>query len=135
MSSKYTKILEFNQYHKSDKAPFVIYPDLECLTAKTDGCKNNPENSSATKVGEHIPSSFLMPMISSFKSIKNKYDVHRGKNCMKKLCESLRENAIKIINQKMKLLAKEQQESYKNAKICYICIEKHEKNMSKKEKL
>ena len=26
-----TKILEFNQYEKSDKAPFIIYADLECL--------------------------------------------------------------------------------------------------------
>ena len=25
------KILEFNQCHKSDKAPFIIYADLECL--------------------------------------------------------------------------------------------------------
>ena len=24
-----TKILEFNQYQKSDKAPFIIYADLE----------------------------------------------------------------------------------------------------------
>ena len=26
-----TKILDFNQYQKSDKAPFIIYADLECL--------------------------------------------------------------------------------------------------------
>ena len=26
-----TKILKFNQYEKSDKAPFIIYADLECL--------------------------------------------------------------------------------------------------------
>ena len=44
MPSEDTKILEFNQYQKSDKAPFVIYADLECLIEKTDGCKNNSEN-------------------------------------------------------------------------------------------
>ena len=27
MSSEGTKILEFNQHHKSDKAPFIIYAD------------------------------------------------------------------------------------------------------------
>ena len=40
---------------------------------------------------------------------------------MKKLCESLRVHAIKITNFKkkeMKLLTKEQQESYQNGKIC-----------------
>ena len=29
---------------KSDKAPCIIYIDLECLLVKFDGCKNNPEN-------------------------------------------------------------------------------------------
>ena len=38
------RILEFNQYQKSDKAPFIIYADLECIIEKIDGCKNNPEN-------------------------------------------------------------------------------------------
>ena len=31
MPSEDTKILEFNQYQKSDKVPFIIYADLECL--------------------------------------------------------------------------------------------------------
>ena len=44
---------------------------------------------------------------------------------MKKFCESLREHTIKMINFK-KLLTKEQQESYENAKICYNCKEKIE---------
>ena len=42
--SEDTKILEFNQYQKSDKAPFIIYVDLECLIEKIDGSKNNPGN-------------------------------------------------------------------------------------------
>ena len=48
---------------------------------------------------------------------------------MKKFSELLREEAMIIINfkkKKMKLLTKEQQESYENAKICYICKEKFE---------
>ena len=67
-----------------------------------------------------------MSTISSFKNIENKHDVYRGKDCMKKFCESLRKHAMKIINfkkEKVKSLTKEQQESYENAKICYICKE------------
>ena len=45
MLSKDTKILEFNQYQKSDKATFIIYADLEYLIEKSDECENNPENS------------------------------------------------------------------------------------------
>ena len=43
-----------------------------------------------------------MSTISSFKSMENKHDVYRGKNCMKTFCESLRENAMKITNFKKK---------------------------------
>ena len=56
MFSQGTKILEFNQYQKSDKASFIICADLECMIEKTDGSKNDPKNS--TKVSEHIPSGF-----------------------------------------------------------------------------
>ena len=33
---KDTKILECNQYQKSDKAPFMIYADLECIIEKIE---------------------------------------------------------------------------------------------------
>ena len=75
MPSEDTKILDFNQNQKFDKMPFIIYADLECKIAKIDGCKNNLENSSATKVRKHIPSGFSMYTILSFKSIQNKHDV------------------------------------------------------------
>ena len=58
MPSQDTKILEFDQYQKSDRAIFIIYVDLECIIEKIDGYKNNPENSSTTKVSEYIPSGF-----------------------------------------------------------------------------
>ena len=81
MPSEITKILEFNQYQKSDKGPFIIYADLVYMIEEIDGYKNSPESSSATKVSEHIPSGFLMSsmfsvfIISFFTSIENKHDV------------------------------------------------------------
>ena len=62
------------------------------------GWRNNPENSSTVKVSKQIPSAFSMSTISSFRSIGNKHDVYRGKDCMKKFCEFLREHAVKTIN-------------------------------------
>ena len=55
MPSEDTKILEFNQYQKSDKAPCIIFADHECVI---DGCKNNPENSFTTKLIQDIPQVF-----------------------------------------------------------------------------
>ena len=71
MPSEDIKILEFNQYQKSYKAPFILDADLKCLIEKIDGCKNNPENSYATKADEHILSGFSMSTILSFKGIEN----------------------------------------------------------------
>ena len=34
MPLKDSKILEFNQNRKSDKAPFIIYADLQCIIEK-----------------------------------------------------------------------------------------------------
>ena len=96
-------IIEFDQYQKSDKEPFIFYADLECLIEKIDGCENNLEKSSATKVGECILSGFSMSTIlSPFKSIENKDDGYK----------------------KIKLLTNRQQKSYENANICYISKEK-----------
>ena len=129
--------MEFNQYKKSDKVASIIYADLECIIEKLVGSKNNSENSSNTKVSEHILSCFSMSTICSFRSIENKHDVYRGKDCMKKFCKFLWEHAMKIINfkkKKMKLLTKERQESYENVKISYICQEKFENKYLKNKK-
>ena len=88
MPSEDIKMLEFNQYQKSDKAPFIIYADLESITEKIEGCKDNPENSCTTKVSEHITSGFSTFTISSFRSIKSKRDLYRGKVCMKNFVDS-----------------------------------------------
>ena len=37
-------------------------------------------------------------LLSSFRSIENQHDVYRGKDCMSRFCEFLREHAMKIIN-------------------------------------
>ena len=51
-----------------------------------------------------------MSTISLFRSIENKHNVYRGKDCMKRFCEFLREQAMKTITFKKKttkLLTKE----------------------------
>ena len=85
MPSEDTKILEFNQYWKSDKTPTTIYADIESLTEKIDECKNNSEKSSTTKVGENIPCGYSMSTIWTLDSIENKHEIYRGEDYMKKV--------------------------------------------------
>ena len=89
---KIFKILEFNQYRNSDKAQCIIYADLECII----------KNLFTAKVSKHIPSGFSISTISSLRSIENKHDVYRAKDCMKRFCEYLGEYAMKTINFKKK---------------------------------
>ena len=63
MSSEDTKMLEFNQYQKSNKILTIIYADLEPLIKRIDACKNNPEKTSTANVGEQIPCRYPMSTI------------------------------------------------------------------------
>ena len=59
MSSEDTKLSEFNQYQKFDKVTSIVHANLECIIEKIEGLKNNPENSSTSKVSEHMLSGFV----------------------------------------------------------------------------
>ena len=73
--------------------------------------KNKPESYKRIYIpkSEDIPSGFSNSTIPSFRSIENKHDVYRGKDCMKKFRKFLIEHALKVINfnkRKVKLLTK-----------------------------
>ena len=121
MPSEKGNILEFYQYMKPDKIPYIIYLDIESLIKQIDGCADNLENSSTTKIGEHIPWGYSMPTIWAFDRIENKHTLYRGKDCMKKFCTSLREHTKNITDfEKEKILpsTKEKLKSHQDAKVC-----------------
>ena len=57
---------------KSDKMPYIIYAGMESLIKTTDGYANNPENSSTTKLDEHIRCGYSMSTIWTFDNTENK---------------------------------------------------------------
>ena len=118
-SEKYKKI-EFKQYMKSNKMPYIIHADIESLTRKIDGCEDNPENSSTTKTGKLIPYRYSMSTICRINHIEDTHFLYCGKYCMKTFCESLREhekNMINFENKKMLALTRKQLEMHE----VYIC--------------
>ena len=62
MPTDRNKMLEYNQGHKSKKAPFIIYSDLECLLEKI----NDYQDKQATKINKHIPCGYSMFTHCSF---------------------------------------------------------------------
>ena len=109
---------------KPDKMTYIIYADIESLIRKIYGRGNNPENSSTTKIGEHIPCRYSISAIWAFDSIENKHTLYRGEDCMKTFCTSLREHATNVINsekQKMLPLTKNSQNYPQDARERYNC--------------
>ena len=61
------------QYMMSDKMPNILYADIESLIIKIDGLAYNPENSSTTKIGQHIPFGYSMSTIWAFDHTEDKH--------------------------------------------------------------
>ena len=115
--------------------PYIIYADIESLIQKVDGCANNPENSSTTKIAEHIPCKYSMSTIWTFDHIENKHTLYCRKDCVKKFYKSLREQVKNIIDfEKKKLLplTKEELKSHQDAKVFYICRKRILKKLYKR---
>ena len=137
MPTKDNNIIKYNQGEKSIKLPFVVYADLECLLEKMSTCQNNPNESSTTEINKHTPSGYLIFTHCSFDQTKNKLNHYRGKDCMKKFCKDLREQATKIINYEKKndTLTTEEKIHYNEQKICYICKKEFDKSDKKHYKV
>ena len=117
-------ILESKPGKKSLKHAFVIYVDLECLFKKMNACNNNP-NKSYTAVKElHKPSGYSLLISCSFDKSENKQTYYRGRDCMKRFCDDLKEHLTRIANYEMKPmdpLTEKEKESYGNQQLCQIC--------------
>ena len=75
---------------KSDKIPYINLWWHWIFSKKVYGCANDLENSSTTKIDEHIPWGYSMPTIFAFNNIENKHTLYHGEVCTKIFCESLR---------------------------------------------
>ena len=138
MPTKDHNIIKYNSGEKSTKLPFVVYADLECLLEKMSTCQNNPNELSTTEINKYVPSGYSLFTHCSFNKTKNKLDYYRRKDCMKKSCKDLREQATKIINyekKKMIPLTTEEKIHYNEQEICYICKKEFDKSDKKHYKV
>ena len=122
--NEYNKILKYNHGKKSLKVPSTIYANLQCLLEKMLSCQNNPEKSCTEKKTKHTRSGYSLFTNCSFDLTKNKIDCYKGEDCIERFCRELREHAVKIINSEKKEmipLTDEENKSYENQKVCYIC--------------
>lgn len=77
---------------------------------------------STTKGAGHVPCGYSFSVNTNL-MIKNGHDVCRGEDCMKKICDLLKEHAMGITNFEMKkiiLLADKECKSYASKQYCHI---------------
>ena len=87
-------------------------------------CNNNPNKSYTTARALHKPSGYSLLTSCSFDKSKNKPTYYRGKDCMKRFRDDLKEHVTRITSYEMKPmepLTEEEKESYKNQELFYIC--------------
>ncbi|XP_065679086.1 uncharacterized protein LOC136093770 [Hydra vulgaris] len=129
-------MLEFTNYNRSMKVPFVIYADFESFIKLIDTCTPNPDESYTKQYQKHTPSSFCY-YIKCFdesieKTIKKTIrhsilatftaDSENKQNFVYHLEADIK----KIYNKYLKfpkdiIFTSKDEEEFNNAKICHIC--------------
>ena len=102
MPAEDKNILKYNPGEKSLKAANIIYMDLESLLIKQQSSQNNPGKSYTEKKAIHEACGYSINLVRSYEPNKNIRNFYRGKDCIKKLCEDLKTQAMELINFKEK---------------------------------
>ena len=118
-------ILQFSQYQKQLKCPFIIYADFETYAQKMDTCLPNPESSSTTINTQFEPCGFGYQVVC----INDKYTkppvIYRGPNVSRTFLENIieEENLLKQVLSYVEpvLLTADDQAHFDASTLCHIC--------------
>ena len=128
-------MLRFENYHRGEKVPFVIYADFESCIKSIDTCDPNPENSYTKQYQKHEPVSFYY-YIKSFDSevsLPIKERSYTGKNADRVFLKYLEEDIKKIANipEKEIIFGEKEKERYNEETRCWICKGEFDENEEK----
>ena len=124
--------LKFNNFHYSEKAPFAIYADFECLVKPIDNCKPNSNISYTNKYQKHEPVSFVYYIKSFNESVyesKLKFYVKEKEedpDPVETFIKWLEEDVKKIseLGKQKMIITEDEQEQFNQASNCWICDKK-----------
>ena len=117
--------IEFSNFHKMLKLPFIIFADFECLNIK---CNNEKADSNTKKLTSHQISGYGYCVVSVFE--ETKFHMYRGPDAAEKFLKQIEKEKYRILDlmkkydKVMNPLTPEQEKMYKNATQCHICKEK-----------
>ena len=132
-------MLKFKNYHRGEKAPFVIYADFESCIKSIHTCDLNPKNSYTKQYQKHEPISFYY-YIKCFDSkvyLPIKERSYTGKNAERVFLKYLEEDIKMIANipKKKIIFGEKEKERYNEETRCWICKGEFDDKDKNKEKV
>ena len=132
MPKKGDNILKYNNFHKQQAVPFVIYADFEAITEKIQGCEQNNDSSYAKSYQKHTDCGYGYKLVCCY---DNKYtkpiNIYRGENAVYKFMEKMLEevkyckNIMKKEFNKPLIMTDNDELSFKLEQKCHICEESY----------
>ena len=132
MPDKDNNILKFNNFHKQQPVPFVIYADFEAITEKISGCLPNDSKSYTEAYQKHTDCGFGYKVVCCY---DDKYSqplkIYRGEKAVYTFLEYMLDevkyckNIMKKEFNKPLRMTKEDEDKFQKANECYICNKKY----------
>ena len=132
MPDKSNNTLKFNNFHKQQPVPFVIYADFEAITEKISGCRPNNNKSFTEAYQKHTDCGFGYKVVCCY---DDKYTqpmkIYRGEKAVYTFLEYMLDEVKyckriikKEFNKPLKM-TKENEEEFQKADECHICNKKY----------
>ena len=132
MPNKDNNILKYNNFHKQQPIPFVIYVDFEAITEKISGCKPNNDKSYTEAYQKHTDCGFGYKVVCCY---DDKYSlplkIYRGEKAVYTFLEYMLDEVKyckKIVKQQFNKplkMTKDDEIRFKKANECHICNNKY----------
>jgi len=132
MPGKDNNVLKFNNFHKQQQVPFVIYADFEAITEKISSCKPNNDKSYTEAYQKHTDCGYGYKIVCCYDDKYTKpVQIYRGEKAVYKFMEKMLEE-VKYCKKVMKTffnkplkMTQDDEDEFQKAKECHICNKKY----------
>ena len=132
MPDKNNNILKYNNFHKQQPVPFVIYADFEAITEKISGCQPNNNKSYTEAYQKHTDCGYGYKVVCCYDDKYSKSTkTYRGEKAAYKFMEAMLDE-VKYCKKVMKKefnkplrMTKDDEKKFQKAEECHICNKKY----------
>ena len=119
-------IVKYSDGQFQFKVPFVMYADFESILEPIQGPENDPRISSTRSINNHVPSGWCVRSEFAYGKVKDPLKLHLGKDCVKKFCDHVIEEARRFYRsfpeKPMKPLTLKEMYIHNKSERCHICF-------------